>query len=177
MIADLYQAIWRPSALASCPPFPAVIPPAPAPSASVSSLPPQAPAPVAAGAYRPPGARGTSTPIHFLREDQGGLPSSSANGAPAYANGQNGRPGQGKPRAPPGSAPREDDGRNVKGKGKKDRRGAKRGEEEAQQAIAIPPPVVAEPEPPVVESVDPVAKKIRNLLKKVRPGLCHVFVA
>lgn len=107
----------------------------------------------------------------------GGLPSSSSNGAPAYANGQNGgRPGQGKPRAPPGSAPREDDGRNVKGKGKKDRRGAKRGEDEAQQAIAIPPPVVVEPEAPVVESVDPVAKKIRNLLKKVRRSLCHVVV-
>ncbi|KAL7414825.1 eukaryotic translation initiation factor eIF2A-domain-containing protein [Mrakia frigida] len=172
MIADLYQAIWRPSSLSSNPPFPAVIPPAPAPSASVSSLPPQAPAPIAAGAYRPPGARGTATPIHFLREDQGGLPSSSSsNGGPApsvYAV-----RGQQKGRAPPGSAPREEgeNGRNgnAKTKGKKDRRGgAKRGESE-EQLLAVAAPVVVEVVPEVVpESADPVAKKIRNLLKKLK---------
>jgi translation initiation factor 2A len=34
------------------------------------------------GAYRPPGARGTSTPLHFLREDEGGAAHIMSNGAP-----------------------------------------------------------------------------------------------
>ncbi|PSR79854.1 eukaryotic translation initiation factor 2A [Coniella lustricola] len=35
------------------------------------------------GAYRPPGARGSSTPLHFKREDEGGAAHVMGNGAPA----------------------------------------------------------------------------------------------
>jgi translation initiation factor 2A len=34
------------------------------------------------GAYRPPGARGTSTPLHFRREDEGGAAHVMSNGTP-----------------------------------------------------------------------------------------------
>lgn len=37
------------------------------------------------GAYRPPGARGTSTPLHFKREDEGGAAHVMGNGAPSTA--------------------------------------------------------------------------------------------
>lgn len=41
-----------------------------------------------AGAYRPPGARGSSTPLHFKREDEGGAAYVVSNGSPhTYSNG------------------------------------------------------------------------------------------
>lgn len=67
-----------------------------------------------AGAYRPPGARGQTTPLHFKREDEGGMAHVS-DGVTSSSSGVN---GFGKPRRrevpgaeaatstlPPGAAP------------------------------------------------------------------------
>jgi translation initiation factor 2A len=160
----------------------------PLPMPSLPRYYPQAPKPVAAGAYRPPGARGTSTPTIFLREDQGGLPSTSSPApSPAYAarSAQQGR------RAPPGSAPKEE-GEQVPGQGQGKKKkggvgsrekrknaregGGQNGLPMAEDNVILAPPVevVAAPAaPPAPEAVDPVQKKIRNLSKKVRFLLSH----
>lgn len=163
-ISDLYQAIWRPSA--TTPAFPDVLPPAPVASASVSSLPPPPPKPVAAGAYRPPGARaaGTLTPSVFLREDQGGAPSTGPPGAPAYQNGKNGGARGG--RNVPGYVPKEDQAAGGQKKGKKDKKGGNRDSQPQTPTAEVAPPL--EPTPVVEGDIDPIAKKIRNLSKKVR---------
>jgi translation initiation factor 2A len=52
-----------------------------------------------AGAYRPPGARGTSTPLHFKREDEGGAAHTVSNGTSLVGSNGFGR------RAVPGAEP------------------------------------------------------------------------
>ena len=61
-----------------------------------------------AGAYRPPGARGTSTPLHFKREDEGGA-AFIRDGLSSTPNGDRGVNGFGKPRRReiPGAEPAE----------------------------------------------------------------------
>ena len=71
-MSELYHVTWRPRAAADLP-FPDPLNPVPAPHTSALAAlgavkTPSKPA----GAYRPPGARGTSTPLAFMREDQGG---------------------------------------------------------------------------------------------------------
>ncbi|KAG8861249.1 hypothetical protein FRB96_003199 [Tulasnella sp. 330] len=97
MVEELYQASWRPALVDSAPPFGNALPAAPAPSESVESYKAAKPtrqSPAAsttiltdilfrsaskpAGAYRPPGARGSSTPSIFKREDEGGDPYSAS---------------------------------------------------------------------------------------------------
>lgn len=72
-VENLYAASWRPHAAEH---FPFRISLSPAPRNVNNNLPIAASAIAAkpAGAYRPPHARGTSTPSHFKREDEGGAP-------------------------------------------------------------------------------------------------------
>ena len=190
---ELYQVSWRPANVDGAPAFPAQIPPAPAPNASVeavdaSASKPAAPKPM--GAYRPPGARGLATPAIFKREDEGGLPTNGTStpprysrtpvpGAPGYANG-NGNAGRRQvPGAPPhGAAGPSNDGEK---KGNKKRKGGKKeGEERGKKASgsATPATPAAADAAPVVEpeqlaaavgdlGLDASAKKARNLNKKV----------
>ncbi|KAK7205733.1 eukaryotic translation initiation factor eIF2A-domain-containing protein [Myxozyma melibiosi] len=69
-MAELFAASWRPEPAETYPLRSAdIIPEAHASAALV-----EVKAPVkAAGAYRPPHARGSATPLHFKREDEGGL--------------------------------------------------------------------------------------------------------
>jgi len=60
------------------------------------------PATKPAGAYRPPGARGTTTPLHFKREDEGGAAYVS-NGVPAFGASNGFGPGKGRRREVPGA--------------------------------------------------------------------------
>jgi translation initiation factor 2A len=113
-INELYHVCWRPQStdMHPLPVDPLNVVPEPHESAkaylakSKSAVKPT-------GAYRPPGARGTTTPLHFKREDEGG--------AAYVSNGQSGFTGPngfGKPRRrevpgaepvdpslPPGAAP------------------------------------------------------------------------
>ena len=71
-ITELYHVCWRPQP-ADQYPLGNPLSPVPTPHASAASFlatkkTPSKPV----GAYRPPGARGTSTPLHFKREDEGG---------------------------------------------------------------------------------------------------------
>ncbi|KAH9809977.1 eukaryotic translation initiation factor eIF2A-domain-containing protein [Melampsora americana] len=99
-IENLYAASWRPAS-AELFPFRQNLSPAP-PSIKPNGVGSTAAAvtPVKpAGAYRPPHARGTTTPSHFKREDEGG--------APYVANpNSNGHHQGSRPRGlPPGAAP------------------------------------------------------------------------
>ena len=89
---ELYQVIWRPGSGSSSPPQ-NPLEDIPAPHASALAFlgtvkTPSKPA----GAYRPPGARGTSTPLAFMREDQGGAAYVRESGGSGLSN------GLGKPR-------------------------------------------------------------------------------
>jgi len=71
-MAELYHVVWRPQPTSMFPlndPLTAI--PTPHPSA-LAYLSTQKTPSKPAGAYRPPGARGTATPLHFKREDEGG---------------------------------------------------------------------------------------------------------
>lgn len=71
-MAELYDVTWRPSTTTKHP-LENPVDPAPPPHASALSYLGRVKTPSKpAGAYRPPGARGTSTPLHFKREDEGG---------------------------------------------------------------------------------------------------------
>ncbi|KAK5000286.1 hypothetical protein LTR66_000818 [Elasticomyces elasticus] len=113
-MTELYHVCWRPQS-ATQHPLEDPLHPVPTPHASAlvklaTIKTPSKPA----GAYRPPGARGTSTPLHFKREDEGGAAYVS-NGISSTSGGMN---GFGKPRRrevpgaeaaestlPPGAAP------------------------------------------------------------------------
>jgi len=71
-MAELYTVAWKPQSVNKHPlKDPSVPAPAPHPSALAYLSTVKTPS-KPAGAYRPPGARGTSTPLAFKREDQGG---------------------------------------------------------------------------------------------------------
>ncbi|KAK0649495.1 eukaryotic translation initiation factor eIF2A-domain-containing protein [Cercophora newfieldiana] len=80
---ELYNVMWRPASQDSVPGGDPLHP-VPTPHASALAYlgtikTPSKPA----GAYRPPGARGTSTPLHFKREDEGGAAHVVTNGTPS----------------------------------------------------------------------------------------------
>ncbi|KAG0140991.1 hypothetical protein CROQUDRAFT_664447 [Cronartium quercuum f. sp. fusiforme G11] len=69
---NLYSASWRPAS-AELFPFRQALSPPPTPIGTAGASAPVTPI-KSAGAYRPPHARGTTTPSHFKREDEGGAP-------------------------------------------------------------------------------------------------------
>lgn len=115
-INELYHVEWRPQH-PSQHPLTNQVPPTPEPHPSAAAYlatmkTPSKPA----GAYRPPGARGTSTPLAFKREDEGGMAYTnntiSSNGLQsspfaARSGGRRAVPGAEKVDAslPPGAAP------------------------------------------------------------------------
>ena len=115
---ELYQTSWRPTPVEGVPQFGQAIPSAPEPSASVLDFAKEAKSTPSkpAGAYRPPGARGTTTPSIFKREDEGGAPRMPTNGpspsprgpysrSPAPGGGQGQQNGAGGRRHVPGAPP------------------------------------------------------------------------
>jgi translation initiation factor 2A len=81
-MVELYNAMWRPMppdqvATRGDPLNPVPVPHASAVAYLGTIKTPSKPA----GAYRPPGARGTMTPLHFKREDEGGAAHVMSNGA------------------------------------------------------------------------------------------------
>jgi translation initiation factor 2A len=113
-MTELYHVTWRPQSTQTHPLESPLNPaPAPHPSAlayiSVQKTPSKP-----AGAYRPPGARGTTTPLIFKREDEGGAAYTNTGISSTNVGFQN---GFGKPRRreipgaeaveqlPPGAAP------------------------------------------------------------------------
>lgn len=180
-VDELYQASWRPTLVDAAPPFPAQIPPAPAPSPSVAANQAVAkPAPAKpAGAYRPPGARGLEASSIYKREEDTPSPSGTPNGR--YSRSP--APGRVHRRHVPGAPTSPSPVRN----GDQDKRGRKRkgpkegkkenGEENARPSIDIQvngsgaqtPANGSVPPTPAADAsgLDPIAKKVRNLTKKV----------
>ncbi|KAF2664380.1 translation initiation factor eIF-2A [Microthyrium microscopicum] len=70
---ELYHVCWRPQSTTMQPLPKDPLSFVPEPHASAKAVLAKAkPVAKSVGAYRPPGARGTSTPLHFKREDEGG---------------------------------------------------------------------------------------------------------
>ncbi len=110
-MVELYHATWRPQPFETFSPGD-LLHPVPTPHASALAYlgtrkTPSKPA----GAYRPPGARGTSTPLHFKREDEGGVAHVVSNGTSMVNSNGFGRARRQVPGAepvdnlPPGAAP------------------------------------------------------------------------
>ncbi|PLW34016.1 hypothetical protein PCASD_22333 [Puccinia coronata f. sp. avenae] len=99
-VENLYAASWRPQDAEQFP-FRISLSPGPKNTGNAATPPPTTPA-KPAGAYRPPHARGTTTPSHFKREDEGGAPYV----APTNSN-VNGHSTRGRGGGPPGAAPRK----------------------------------------------------------------------
>lgn len=83
-MVELYNVMWRPLPADQMPKNLDPLSPVPTPHESAVAYlgtvkTPSKPV----GAYRPPGARGTSTPLHFKREDEGGAAHVMSNGAPS----------------------------------------------------------------------------------------------
>ncbi|KAK2628827.1 hypothetical protein QTJ16_001930 [Diplocarpon rosae] len=111
-MVELYNVSWRPQKSES---FAAgdLLHPVPTPHSSALAYlgtvkTPSKPA----GAYRPPGARGTSTPLHFKREDEGGAAHIVSNGTSLVSSSGFGKQRRQIPGAetidaslPPGAAP------------------------------------------------------------------------
>ncbi|KAI9822380.1 MAG: hypothetical protein M1827_000099 [Pycnora praestabilis] len=93
-LAECYHVCWRPQSTETHPvEDPSQLIPTPHASALAYLETVKTPS-KPAGAYRPPGARGTITPLHFKREDEGGAAHVS-NGISSFSGGVN---GFGKPR-------------------------------------------------------------------------------
>jgi translation initiation factor 2A len=91
-MVELYHVTYRPQPPDSFPPEDPLHP-IPVPHASALAYlgtvkTPSKPA----GAYRPPGARGTSTPLHFKREDEGGAAHIVSNGTSLVGSNGFGKP-------------------------------------------------------------------------------------
>jgi translation initiation factor 2A len=104
---ELYDVFWRPRGANAAPPAQDPLKVVPEPHASAKAVlanakPPSKPA----GAYRPPGARGTTTPLHFKREDEGGAAVMPTNGT-GIAPGANGFGRGARRREVPGAEPVE----------------------------------------------------------------------
>ncbi|KAF2707459.1 eukaryotic translation initiation factor-like protein subunit eIF2A [Pleomassaria siparia CBS 279.74] len=113
-LVELYHVTWRPQS-ASALPHENLLLPVPIPHASALQYLSTVKTPSKpAGAYRPPGARGTTTPLLFKREDEGGAAYTNTGVSSTNASFSN---GFGKPRRrevpgaeladplPPGAAP------------------------------------------------------------------------
>ncbi|KAI1184956.1 eukaryotic translation initiation factor eIF2A-domain-containing protein [Nemania serpens] len=110
------------------------------------------------GAYRPPGARGTSTPLHFRREDEGGAAHVVSNGTSGVGPNGFGRPRRQVPgadllessvRSIPGANPAQapgaagDEGLSktaLKNKKKRNNKKAKESEDQSSANSLAPPP-------------------------------------
>ncbi|RYP50208.1 hypothetical protein DL768_004229 [Monosporascus sp. mg162] len=113
-MVELYSVTWRPILPEN---LPSGDPPNPVPtphSSAVAYLGAVKTPSKPVGAYRPPGARGTSTPLHFRREDEGGAAHVMSNGTSNVGPNGFGRPRQHVPgaellksgtRSVPGAAP------------------------------------------------------------------------
>ncbi|KAI5855499.1 eukaryotic translation initiation factor eIF2A-domain-containing protein [Tricharina praecox] len=100
---ELYHVLWRPQPGVHTLPSP--LPSAPAPHASALSHVGTATPKKSTGAYRPPHARGSETPLHFKREDEGGAAHNYVNGG--GPGGLNGFGNKGRRREVPGATPAE----------------------------------------------------------------------
>ncbi|ODA83424.1 hypothetical protein RJ55_01938 [Drechmeria coniospora] len=151
-MVELYNVVWRPAAaekaVAGNP-----LDPVPTPHSSAATYlgtvkTPSKPA----GAYRPPGARGLATPLHFKREDEGGVAHTVSNGTQNVGpNGFGPRVRRGVPgaepadaaRTVPGAEPMDNDGaskRNKKKRGKKANHEGRLEAEPSGGASLAPPP-------------------------------------
>jgi translation initiation factor 2A len=186
---ELYQASWRPTLLDAAPPFPSVIPPAPAPSTQAAGAGAKPSLARPSGAYRPPGARGQVASLAYIRDEDSGSPMGTPRGSGTATPTRQGRslvpspniPGRRHVPGAPASSPNNDSAKPRKRKGPKEKGegGGRRdgGPQLESPAAAAPVSKVDSSElttnegsvPPTseVESLDAMQKKVRNLSKKV----------
>jgi translation initiation factor 2A len=139
---ELYNVIWRPTPPGGLPSGQDPLHPVPVPHSSALAYlgtvkTPSKPV----GAYRPPGARGAMTPLHFKREDEGGVAHSVSNGTPSIGPNGFGRARHQVPgaepagRAVPGASP-ADEANLSKTAAKNKKKRNKKAKEDANAAAA-----------------------------------------
>ncbi|OLL22822.1 Eukaryotic translation initiation factor 2A [Neolecta irregularis DAH-3] len=152
---ELYEVTWKPQT-------PDIHPlrglsPAPTPHSSVSSISSKTP-PKPQGAYRPPHARGSAVPLHYKREDEGGL--ALANGVVSSTNDM----------SIPGAPELDKQLSKNAQKNKKKREAAKKTKETEQHVSEVVEPSQAMPadglDLSTISAED--GKKIRALTKKLK---------
>jgi translation initiation factor 2A len=142
-MVELYNVMWRPIPAGGLPANLDPLHPVPTPHPSALAYlgtvkTPSKPV----GAYRPPGARGSSTPLHFKREDEGGAAHTVSNGIPSIGPNGFGRPRHMVPgaepvvRTVPGADPANEAGGQAKKNKKKRSKKAKEGDANATGAAA-----------------------------------------
>ncbi|WWC86021.1 uncharacterized protein L201_000892 [Kwoniella dendrophila CBS 6074] len=173
-IDDLYQASFAPRLVKDIQPFPAVVPKAPEPNASVAKYGKKGDTvngseSKPAGAYRPPGARGTVASDVYSRRDDDKPSSGSSTPTPMFRGGK--PPGRYIPGAAiPGSVPKDSPNTNDE----KKKRTRKRGKGDNDEAAATKVEQVVEEVSKVEIKEDEATgddantKKIRNLTKKLK---------
>lgn len=149
-MVELYNVMWRPIPVDKLAKFdPLTVAPETHTSAAAYQATVKTPSkPV--GAYRPPGARGTMTPLHFKREDEGGAAHVMGNGSSSNGPGLNGFgrsrrdvPGAEPARpAVPGAEPAGDENLSKTALKNKKKRGNKKasGGEGNNEGGLVPPP-------------------------------------
>lgn len=180
-MTELYHVTWRPQSTQTHPLENPLNPaPAPHPSAATYMSTQKTPS-KPAGAYRPPGARGTTTPLLFKREDEGGAAYTNTGISSTNVGYQN---GFGKPRRrevpgaetveplPPGAAPGggvslsgtgEGDGELSKAAAKnKKKREAKKAREAADKVAGLTADGVAPPAGPASAGRSPERRDNRD---------------
>ena len=153
-MVELYNVSWRPILPENLPGGDPLTPVPTAHSSAVTYLDTKKTPSKPVGAYRPPGARGTSTPLHFRREDEGGAAHVMSNGTSNVGSNGFGRSRQQVPgadllksgsRSIPGAAPADsaaDGDENLSKaalKNKKKRNNKKAKEAEAKSSGLAPP--------------------------------------
>lgn len=180
-MTELYHVTWRPQSTLTHP-LENPLHPAPTPHASALDYLSKVKTPSKpAGAYRPPGARGTTTPLLFKREDEGGAAYTNTGISSTNASFQN---GFGKPRRrdvpgaepaeslPPGAAPGggvsltgtgEGDGELSKAALKnKKKREAKKAREAAEKAANLAAEGINPPSGPANAGRSPERRDVRG---------------
>lgn len=105
-MVELYNVMWRPAPPSSFPPGEDPLNPVPTPhSSAVAYLSTVKTPSKPVGAYRPPGARGAMTPLHFKREDEGGVAHVVSNGTSSVGPNGFGRSRHTVPGAEPAERP------------------------------------------------------------------------
>lgn len=169
---DLYAASFRPGRVDDTPPFPAVVPKAPEPNASISLYKgakggdSNGAASKPVGAYRPPGARGTVASDAYRRDDDA---HSSGASTPTFKGGKpSARYIPGAPIPGAAAVPGASSGEKKKRQRTKNKKTDVDGATEALAKAEIEEKPAATATAAPANDEEATAKKIRNLTKKLK---------
>ncbi|TVY80617.1 Eukaryotic translation initiation factor 2A [Lachnellula suecica] len=175
-MAELYHVVFRPQSAEQCAPGDPLHPVPTPHSSAIAYLGTKKTPSKPAGAYRPPGARGTMTPLHFKREDEGGAAHIVSNGTSLVGSNGFGKPRRQVPGAepinnlPPGAEPvnaaagtaEGDENLSKAALKNKKKREAKKAKDAEAKALGLEPSPGAAPAGPSSENRSPERRDRRD---------------